>query len=54
MRKIAIISLILASSLFLTSCVELALLGAGAVAGGAAGYYAGKEGYKIKVEKERE
>lgn len=25
----------------------------GAAAGGAAGYYAGKEGYKVKVEKEK-
>lgn len=53
MRKIAIISIALSCALFLSSCVELALLGAGVVAGGAAGYYAGKEGYKVKVEKEQ-
>ncbi|NPA41867.1 MAG: hypothetical protein GXO18_06280 [Aquificae bacterium] len=51
MRKL-ILSLLLGSSLLLSSCAELALLTAGAVAGGAAGYYAGKEGYKVKVEKE--
>lgn len=52
MRKLALI-LLLASSLFITSCVEVALIGAGVVAGGAVGYYAGKEGYKVKVEKEK-
>jgi len=39
---------------FLTSCAEVVLVGAGVVAGGAAGYYAGKEGYKVKIEKEKE
>ena len=54
MVKIAILSLILAGSLILTSCVEVVLVGAGAIAGGAVGYYLGKEGYKVKVEKEKE
>ncbi len=48
------LALLLGSSLLITSCVELALVGAGVVAGGAIGYYAGKEGYKVKVEKEKE
>ncbi len=37
-------------SLFLSSCALMV----GAAAGGAAGYYLGKEGYKVKIEKEKE
>ncbi len=37
-------------SLFLTSCEVLI----GAAIGGAAGYYVGKKGYKVKIEKEKE
>ena len=52
MRRV-VAFVLLAGCLLLTSCVEVVLVGAGAVAGGAVGYYAGKEGYKIKVEKEK-
>ncbi len=51
MKKLAIV-LLIAGSLLISSCVELALLAGGVAVGGAAGYYAGKEGYKVKVEKE--
>lgn len=37
-------------SLFLNSCTFML----GAAAGGAAGYYVGKEGYKVKIEKEED
>jgi len=47
MRLVLFISLI---SLFLSSCAFMV----GAAAGGAAGYYIGKEGYKVKVEKEKD
>ena len=46
MKLILFISTI---SLLLSSCAFVV----GATAGGAAGYYLGKEGYKVKVEKER-
>ncbi len=51
MRKLVIVLFVL-SAFFLSSCAEGVLIGAGIVAGGAAGYYAGKEGYKVKIEKE--
>ncbi|WP_457600543.1 hypothetical protein [Hydrogenivirga sp.] len=51
MRRVGV-ALLIAGSLLLSSCT-IALIGAGAVAGGALGYYAGKEGYKVKVEKEK-
>ena len=42
--------------IILSLCLSFLLSGCalmvGAAAGGAAGYYAGKEGYKVKVEKE--
>jgi len=41
-------------SFMISSCAEVVLFSAGMVAGGAIGYYAGKEGYKVKIEKERE
>lgn len=53
MRKVTLLSLMFSSALFISSCAEVALLGAGVVIGGAGGYYAGKEGYKVKVEKEK-
>jgi len=53
LRKL-LLALLLISSLLITSCVEIVLIGAGVAAGGAIGYYAGKEGYKVKVEKEKE
>ena len=46
MKLILFISLI---SLLLSSCTFMV----GAVAGGVAGYYIGKEGYKVKIEKEK-
>ena len=46
MKLVLFISLI---SLFLSSCAFIA----GAAVGGAAGYYIGKEGYKVRVEKEK-
>ncbi len=46
MKSILFICLI---SLLLSSCTFMV----GAAAGGAAGYYLGKEGYKVKVEKEK-
>jgi len=52
MRKILIVFVLL--SLMVSSCAEVILFSAGMVAGGAAGYYAGKEGYKVKIEKEKE
>lgn len=45
-----LIVLSLCSSLLLSGCTLMV----GAAAGGAAGYYVGKEGYKVKVEKEKE
>ncbi len=50
MRKL-ILGLFLLS-LLISSCAEVILFSAGIVAGGAAGYYAGKEGYRVKIEKE--
>lgn len=50
MMKVIVLSLL--AAVFLTSCAEAVLVGAGVVAGGAAGYYVGKEGYKVKIEKE--
>ncbi|GAB6065682.1 hypothetical protein JCM9492_07740 [Aquifex pyrophilus] len=44
-----LVILIASLSLFLTSCEVMI----GAALGGAAGYYAGKEGYKVKIEKEK-
>ncbi len=41
---------LIAASLLLSSCTLML----GAAAGGAAGYYVGKEGYKVKVEKEED
>ncbi|MDQ7038712.1 MAG: hypothetical protein Q9N26_05890 [Aquificota bacterium] len=52
--KRGLIGLILSLSVFISSCAEVLLFGAGAVAGGVAGYYAGKKGYKVKIEKEEE
>lgn len=52
MRRALALSL-LSGCIFLASCAEVAIFTAGAVVGGVVGYYAGKEGYKIKVEKER-
>ncbi len=46
MKLVLFISLI---SLLLSSCTFVV----GAAAGGAAGYYLGKEGYKVKIEKEK-
>jgi len=46
MRLILFISLI---SLLLNSCALMV----GAAVGGAAGYYIGKEGYEVKIEKEK-
>lgn len=42
--------LVMVASVFLSGCALMV----GAAAGGAAGYYAGKEGYKVKVEKEKD
>ncbi len=53
MRRVKVIGLAVLCVLFLSSCAEVVLVGAGLAVGGAVGYYAGKEGYKIKVEKER-
>lgn len=44
-----VLILALAGSIFISSCAFMV----GAAAGGAAGYYIGKEGYKVKVEKEK-
>ncbi|RLJ70287.1 hypothetical protein BCF55_0555 [Hydrogenivirga caldilitoris] len=41
---------LIVTSLFLNGCALMV----GAAAGGAAGYYAGEKGYKVKVEKERD
>jgi outer membrane lipoprotein-sorting protein len=41
---------LLLASFFLSGCTFML----GAAAGGAAGYYLGKEGYKVKVEKEKD
>ncbi len=38
----------------ITSCTEVALFTAGAVGGGALGYYLGKEGFSVKIEKQKE
>ena len=38
---------------FITSCTEVVIVGTAIVGGGVIGYYAGKEGYKVKVEKEK-
>ncbi|WP_164930823.1 hypothetical protein [Aquifex aeolicus] len=46
MRIIILLSFL---SVILSSCAFMV----GAAAGGAAGYYLGKEGYKVKVEKEK-
>ncbi len=48
------VGLVLVLSVFISSCTEVLLFSAGAVAGGVAGYYAGKKGYKVKIEKEEE
>jgi outer membrane lipoprotein-sorting protein len=53
MKRVAVGALAFLS-LFISSCAEALIFGAGAVAGGVAGYYAGKEGYKVKIEKEEE
>ncbi len=45
-----IVALMFALSFLLSGCTLML----GAAVGGAVGYYAGKEGYKIKVEKEKE
>ena len=45
-----IVALLTVGSLLLSSCTLMV----GAAAGGAAGYYIGKEGYKVKVEKEKD
>ncbi len=50
--KRKILLLLILGSLLLSSCAELILVGAGAAVGGAVGYYVGKEGYKVKIEKE--
>ncbi len=47
MKLVALLCLV---ALFSGSCTLMV----GAAAGGAAGYYIGKEGYKIKVEKEKD
>ncbi len=52
--KRGVVGIILCLSVFISSCAEAVLLGVGAAAGGVAGYYAGKKGYKIKIEKEEE
>jgi len=52
MGKVGIVSLLL-GSLLLTSCTEVLLFSAGLVTGGVVGYYAGKEGYNVRVEKGR-
>jgi len=44
-----LILITLSLSLLLSSCAFMV----GAAAGGVAGYYLGKEGYKVKVEKEK-
>ncbi len=44
-----LLALLIAGSFLLTSCAIMV----GAAAGGAAGYYAGQKGYKVKVEKEK-
>ena len=42
--------LLIALSVLISGCSLMV----GAAAGGAAGYYAGKEGYKVKVEREKD
>ncbi len=39
-------------SVLISSCAEVVIFSAGVIVGGGLGYYAGKEGYSIKVEKE--
>jgi len=46
---VKLIALLCTLSIFLGGCSFMV----GAAAGGAAGYYVGKEGYKVKVEKEK-
>jgi len=49
LRLMKLVFLIFLLSAFLVSCAFMV----GAAAGGAAGYYIGKEGYKVKIEKEK-
>lgn len=52
--KRGVVGILLTLSFLISSCAELVLFGVGAAAGGVAGYYAGKKGYKVKIEKEEE
>ncbi len=50
MKSKLILALGLSATVFLSSCAEAILLGAGAAAGGFLGYKAAKEGYDVDVE----
>ncbi len=52
--KRGVVGIVLVLAFLISSCAEAVLIGVGAAAGGAAGYYAGKKGYKVKIEKEEE
>ena len=43
-----VVATVLLCGMFIMSCAEMLIFGAGA----GAGYYIGKEGYKVRVEKE--